>query len=405
MTSTTIDTDEQLQLKDLQKWVTPDIYEWLKEGDVEADKLKEEMEEQGTDAVTNLFSNDDDSSSSHNDDFEGVYGRIRYWSSSKTNPNGVGHGHGESEPTDDVEDADETKKTVAYVISESFDGYGDILWSSARYLANQFSDPIKCRELLSPRYCGDTTSGHCVHPLRGLRVLELGAGAGVPSYMAMHCGAQVVCSDLDSPNRIRSIAESMERNYRSIVTKQNNPKGEKDAAGDDDDDDYYHYTKLSRACPLKWGQPVDQVVESLNGGSDDSSDINTKNEELSNDQSAESKRPQRLFDVIFAADCCYMPWLHVDLLNTIDKLLIPLPSDGEATGDSNVNGTGVAVLTFAIHEGISKEEEVWTILDRIKEQGKFDVETLESIQLKPPRTGMLAKQGFVSTIRLTRKKK
>ena len=57
-----IDNDEQQQLKlnELQKWVTPTIYEWLKEGDVEANKLKEEMEEQGTDLVTNLFTNDDE---------------------------------------------------------------------------------------------------------------------------------------------------------------------------------------------------------------------------------------------------------------------------------------------------------------------------------------------------------
>ena len=424
--------DEQLQLKELQSWVLPDVYTWLEQGDVEAQKLKLEMEEQATDAISNLFVNDDDSSSSHNDDFEGIFGRIRYWSSSKNNPNGVGGtstGGGDDNVTSKTdgskvkdrevegtgEEIDETKKTVVYVISESWDGYGDILWASARYLANQFSDPMKCKELLklsSAPPTSQTSSPNHFHPLRGLRMVELGAGAGVPSYMAMHCGAQVICTDLDSPNRIRSIAESMERNYRNMMMAMQKIKDKGDF---DVEDDYYQYTKLSRACPCKWGQPIDKVLESLNGGSDGDGD--------DGDKTAENKAPPKqnaLFDVVYAADCCYMPWLHVDLLNTIDKLLKPLPApmttsaeeEDTTTLDVDVDTrrsattstcSGVAILTFAIHEGISKEEEVWTILDRIKEQDKFHAEILPSIQLTPPRTGMELKQGFVSTIRLTRK--
>ena len=40
------------------------------------------------------------------------------------------------------------------------------------------------------------------------------------------------------------------------------------------------------------------------------------------------------FDVIVAADCMYMPWLHTELLDSIDLLL---------------SDRGVALMPFALH--------------------------------------------------------
>ena len=44
-----------------------------------------------------------------------------------------------------------------------------------------------------------------------------GAGAGVPSWAAMKCGANIVCTDLSDTNRIRSLAECVERNFQQIL--------------------------------------------------------------------------------------------------------------------------------------------------------------------------------------------
>ena len=111
------------------------------------------------------------------------------WESSTDNVDGVG-----SKFEGDYNDEGSDNIRVAYLISEAWEGYGDVLWASSRHLSNQFADPAKCRELLGISDDTETTT----HPLDHRTVLELGAGCAVPSLVAMKCSAKaVVATDLD----------------------------------------------------------------------------------------------------------------------------------------------------------------------------------------------------------------
>jgi predicted nicotinamide N-methyase len=182
------------------------------------------------------------------------------------------------------------------------------------------------------------------NPLVGMSFLEVGAGAGVPSWSAMHCGARVVCTDLSSTNRIRSMGECAERNYRMM-----------EAAGNP------LYADQTKVCPHDWGKPTENVLKALN------------------------KSGEERFDVIVAADCCYMPWLFAELLDSIDGLLSDI---------------GICIICFALHDN-TDDDDVWKIVDRAKEKG-FVVEVLPSTQLTPPTSHMEAKQGLVHSVRLSR---
>jgi hypothetical protein len=147
---------QPLPLEKLSRWVSPsgNTLDWLQEGDEKAAAMQEELDAHGTAAIVNLFSdkkydNDDDDCDSidSNDstmDSEGICGRLRVWSSSTTNINGIGSNY--SATTDEElqqYDVGSSKVRVIYLISESWQGYGDILWASARHLGNQFAGTQK----------------------------------------------------------------------------------------------------------------------------------------------------------------------------------------------------------------------------------------------------------------------
>jgi predicted nicotinamide N-methyase len=355
-----------LKLEDLSSWVSPETLEWLREGDVRAAALQDELDEAGTDFVVDLFNtnNDNNTDDDHSDDsdrsdadFEGFHGRIRVWTSSLTNRDGIGSRYlGVEEQaaivaTDNGDDHHRIR--IVYIISESWKGYGDLLWASSRHLANTFSSSKKCRDLLGPTFRVDRPDKRS-HPLCNAKVLELGAGCGVPSLMAIKCGARVVCTDLDDTNRIRSIAESMQRNWNEIQTIPNLDEIIKTNA------------PSAMACPFRWGESSDPVAKCLNRHDDGT----------------------EKFDLICATDCLFMPWLHYELLNAVDELLAL---------------DGVCIMAFAIHESFSKDEDVWPFVDKAQERG-FKVEILDAVQLTPPRKGMPAKQGLVNILRLTRQR-
>mmetsp|Transcript_23530 Transcript_23530/g.33005 ORF Transcript_23530/g.33005 Transcript_23530/m.33005 type:complete len:357 (-) Transcript_23530:130-1200(-) len=351
------DDEAPLELSELRPWVSSEErYGWLEEADAEEAKFKEELEREAHMNASNLFGDPDDYDS--DEDEEGGQskkkcgpnaGRVIEWTSSLTNPDGYG-------ATDKVEEDLESKKHepggvhVKCIISDSWHGFGDVIWASARHVANLLADPEKCRNLMTPalrQHRADTSE----HPLLSVSVLELGAGAGLPSWTAMRCGARVVCTDQSVPNRVRCMAESAQRNWREM----------KDDSHDDGDDVLLHAAK-SRACPYDWGKPIDEVAGAL------------------------SKDGNERFDIVIAADCCYMPCLHEELLDSIDMLM---------------SERGVALIPFALH-GNTKDDEVWGIVDRAKAKG-FQVDILEPQQLTPPKKTMELKQGLVNTIRITRK--
>ncbi len=336
-------------LSSLKRWISEEDYKWIKEGDDNQEALEKELEENAYMNAANLFGEVDSDSDDGGD--EALKRRVKTWRSSTVSNDGVGGFHRRSSPQQETksDDDEEGSIQIAFVLSDCYEGFGDILWSSARYVANTISNPAKCQKLLSPLM--DTlTNDDSSHPMAGISFVEVGAGAGVPSWAAMKCGAHVVCTDLSDPNRIRCLAECAQRNFLQI---------------DENQQQLLAHATNTRACPHDWGSPVDKVVRALNDGTNEN----------------------RLFDVVIAADCCYMPWLHTQLLDSIYNLL---------------SDRGVAIIAFALH-GNTDDEDVWRIVDRAKER-RFCVELLGSEQLTPPGAQMEAKQGLVHIVRLTKPK-
>ena len=358
-----------LPLSELKRWMSDDLFSWIKEGDEKQEQWEKELEETAHMRIFGEIGSDSDDGDDDDDDLTNIISkkekknrrRIRHWSSSTTSPDGVGGFQPRKSSTshdnhDNENQDDEGGVQIVYMLSDSYEGFGDILWSSARYVANTVANPTTCRELLSPLLTADDATSSQQHPLQGIKFLEVGAGAGVPSWAAMKCGANIVCTDLSDTNRIRSLAECIERNFQQILQ----------ATDGDEKEALLTHASKARVCSHDWGSPIDGVVQALNSTSD------PKEEEL-------------LFDVIIAADCCYMPWWHTQLLDSTYKLL---------------SERGVAIVAFALH-GNTDDEDVWKIVDRAKDRG-FSVEVLDSQQLSPPYAAMESKQGLVHIFRLTK---
>jgi len=355
--STTMDSSASnasaaLPLSELRPWISKETFLWIEQADKKEAEFKKVMDDEGADAVAGLFDNDDDED-------DAITDRVQSWSSSLVNPNGIG-GYQGNDGTGEVtgvneEEQEEGSLRVLFVLSESWEGFGGLLWASARHVANILADEGKCRRLLEPLLKQRVVQGEEEekgHPLLGASFLELGAGAGVPSWTAMWCGARVVCTDLSKENRVRCMAESIERNWRELQK----------AKSLNSDDTILLNARKARSCPHDWGTPIDRVAQALN---EDGSER---------------------FDVIVAADCLYMPAFHSELLDSIDRLL---------------SNRGVALLPFALH-GNTDDTSVWGIVDIAKQKG-FSVETLDSQQLIPSYNGMGSKQGLVHTLRLVKK--
>mmetsp|Transcript_16276 Transcript_16276/g.33085 ORF Transcript_16276/g.33085 Transcript_16276/m.33085 type:complete len:342 (-) Transcript_16276:355-1380(-) len=336
MTTIALINQNELELETLQPWVSSKTYEWIRGDDKKRADFQKEMDDAPS---TNFFDNDSD------DDINN-FPRVQEWRSSLNNPDGIGGYNSRSGRID--EETDDGSVKVVFILSESYAGFGDTLWSSSRHIANQLANPTTCRNLIAPVIAqNEEEKSNNQHPLLGRSFVELGAGAGVPSWTAMRCGARVVSTDIASPNRIRCMAESIEKNIQLMKL----------------DGVPMHYAEKTKACPNTWGTTdgVEDVKLALN------------------------RNGEEKFQILVAADCCYMPWLHSELLDTIDKLLA-------------VNG--VALIPFCLHDN-TKDEEVWGIVEMAKQVG-FHVEHLEDVQLTPPKTGMDDKQGLVHTLRLTR---
>jgi predicted nicotinamide N-methyase len=384
-----MDENEQLPLSDLQDRVSSQTFKWLKTSDEEEARIKAELEDDEAANATalfgQLFNQNKEKDDGYDDDDESVYNRVEEWCSSLINPDGIGgtnvYDDDDAVTKHDKEEegsASEGALKVKYILSESSGGHGDDLWAAARHVANMFADPIKCKELLKPLLLGrkfknedddnNDNNDNSDNPLLGVSFVELGAGAGVPSWTAMKCGAIVVCTDQAISNRIRCIAESAQRNLQDMKT-------EASIESDDNDNDNKNntnnqqaitYAEMVRACPYDWGNSIDEVVEILN-----------ENRNI-------VQKSNRRFDVVLAADCIYMPHFHSLLLDSIKMLL---------------SERGVALLPFALH-GNTKDDNIWSIVDLAKEKG-FDVEVLESQQLTPQGAFMDSKRALVNMLRLT----
>ena len=180
--------DAPLPLSELKRWISEDVFSWIQQGDEKQEKLKKELEE------NSAFNSDDESTANR---------RVQEWSSSSIHPDGIGGfrslREGKGEECDDSDGGtNEHAVKIVCTLSESYQGFGDTLWSSARHIANVLANPTKCREILAPMLSrrGDGHGDDDLNrsPLHGTSCLEAGAGAGVPSWASMRCGARVVCT-------------------------------------------------------------------------------------------------------------------------------------------------------------------------------------------------------------------
>ena len=75
-------------------------------------------------------------------------------------------------------------------------GHGDEVWAAAIYLAERLCDPESRRALL-PAPARRASSGSAA-ALGGYRIVELGAGCAIPSWVCSQLGAEVAASDYPS---------------------------------------------------------------------------------------------------------------------------------------------------------------------------------------------------------------
>jgi len=345
MTTITCESDRALPLVQLKHWLSDESYQWIEESDIEEATFQEELDQAN---VVDLFGDNEDSETP-------VVPRVQTWRSSSRCVDGHGGvvrplGVPDHSPPDSRADVDAV--SAIYVLSESWDGFGDTLWASARHAANLLANPDKCLRLIGEAFSDSSPlpspGGPPSHPLMGVTIVELGAGAGLPSWTAMRCGAHVVSTDMKVPNRIRCLAECAQRNWMDMQDK---------AASNAQD--LLTHARKTRVCGHDWGTSVEDVI-ALNQGD--------------------------RFDVVVAADCCYMTGYHPELLESIDRLM---HSDH-----------GVCLMTYALHGNVS-DDDVMAIEGRARGKG-FAVEKLASQQLTPPKPGMSKKQGMVYTLKFTR---
>jgi len=339
--------DGALPLSDLAPWVLPTTLEWLREGDARHASIQAEIDEDEAGYANFLFSQEEKLRGLENERGEqepAASREVFRWSSSRSNPDGF---TGTMSAPRSKEDG---AVNIIYVLNgESLAGFGDQVWASSRHISQCLADAKTCREILGEEADASLSSftSFDAHPLLGKTFLELGAGAAVPSWTALNCGARVVCTDQAVTDRIRSMAESAQLNYEEM----------KHAFGQDDE--RVSHAARAKVCPYDWGASIDEITQAL-GDKD-------------------------RFDVIVAADCVFKPWLHDALLSSIDMALSP---------------KGVAFLPFGLHGNVS-DKEVWGIVDMAKSRG-FKVTKLKTKQLTPQKSCMDAKQAFVHTVRLSR---
>lgn len=349
MTLQPLHENAPLALSEISKRLSPKTLRWLQDADEKAAELETEIQGETADSVA-LFNLSDD------EEDELVY-RIQEWCSSLTKPDGIG-GYANCEEEEDGEETENGAMRVKYILSDAGGGHGDDLWAASRHISNIFVNEEKCRNVLSPLLSSksvdvkDNDNSRHGHPLLGMRFMELGAGAGLPSWSAMKCGAEVVCTDQAIANRIRCMAECAERNLREMRKEYG------------EEDETLIHAEKALACPYDWGSPIDDVINVPNG-------VSHENKEC-------------LFDVIVAADCIYMPHFHSLLLDSIKLFMSPC---------------GLALLPFALH-GNTNDNDIWSIVDLAKEKG-FNVDVLESQQLTPQSEHMDLKRALVHTLRLT----
>ena len=382
--------DAPLPWSDLRQRLDVATLAWLLEAvgeqwDQKNEPIEDLDEQEDETGAHNLFASRN-AQDIGNDDNDEYYPRVHQWSSSVTEPGGVlllttgSTAQDRSSSTTAVVTTTTTSDKnrgnmvvqVQYILSDAPGGHGDTLWPAARHIANLLADPVQCRRLLWRRMVQQhPPDPQQHHPLQGMRFLELGAGAGLPSWTALHCGAaHVVCTDQPIAARLCALAEAAERNVRQMQTT------------------------TQRLLPQQvtvssylWGTDVEDLLRALPPSTGVSStSIPAPSSSTKREEDDPGDTDSRRFDVVVAADCIYMPDCHDILLQSIQQLLRP-------------QRQGVALLPFALHGNVP-DPHVWSFIETARNVG-FHVERLESQQLTTSHTTLDAKRALIYTLRLT----
>ncbi len=125
-------------------------------------------------------------------------------------------------------------------------------------------------------------------PVRARTVLEVGAGAGLPSVVSAHAGARLVVStDYPEESVIDALRDNVDANTASVAAP-------------------------TRALGHSWGTDVTPLLRLLR---------------LAAGNAADNPRQADGFDVVLAADCLWLHDQHTNLLNTLSRCLA---ADGTA---------------------------------------------------------------------------
>ena len=179
--------------------------------------------------------------------------------------------------------------SVQYCLSVASTMHGDKLWPASQVLA--------C--LLGDTEGGATGRGRWPWIGPGTKVLELGSGGALPSFVCLRRGAAVTISDSPEPAEVLDCQrEALDANCK-----------EWQQAGADD----ASIRSRASVIPHGWGEDVSELL----GAS------------------------QKRFDLIIASDCIAFPEFHEILLKSIAAALAP---------------SGVAVIALAFHENFPDED-------------------------------------------------
>ena len=216
-----------------------------------------------------------------------------------------------------------TGLSVAYTLaSGSAYGHGDEVWAAAVCLAERLCASSGRAELLGANLAAEV-------PLQGLRVLELGAGGAIPSWVCAALGATTVASDYPSLGSVAAMLRgALENGYGE-------PPGPNLASAG----------RVS-VVPHCWGESVAPLLaapgrefdeDAAQGGGD-------------------------LFDIVLACDCIYDPGSHAPLLRTLCATLrsasatTASPTAADKMGARLPRSCGLVAFSF---HGNTADENIW----------------------------------------------
>ena len=205
--------------------------------------------------------------------------------------------------------------------------WGHRLWNASLYLADLFD--------ANPTFCKDKN------------VLELGAGAGLPSLVCALQGARKVIITDYGTSVDNDLITIIQRNIDMLVLEQGVVEN-----------------NILYAKPHVWGYPVDDLVKPI--------DLNTE-EIITNTKKAKVGElvdviaATDVFDHILVADCIFNRSEHEKLLRTIKRCL--------------KKDTGIAWVTFSHHDPSKAHLDLNFFKLALSEPFNFHIKHIETVQM------------------------